>query len=321
MGCLIRKDVGKVKGFRDKSKPKLILKNPSYFQRVVPAMADYNSINKRNDGVDIRTLSKKSVVILGCGSLGSSIAKLLLQAGLRQLTLVDPDIMSWGNISRHELGADSVSKSKVSELKQQLGSFYPQVEISAIESSWESIPCKENLFYKNHLVVSAIGNWISERALNSYLTKNEIHVPVVYSWLEEYACVGHAVLIKPAKVEDACFACGFTDMGAFQYTVTDFSHKQDSFNTQEVGCGNNFQPYGSIQANPVHSLAAELAIDLLLEEERNSVHRIWLGSSKYIEKYGGKLTNFGLSISNNSPNIKSTIYERKWLRGEKCRNH
>jgi hypothetical protein len=200
VGCLIKKNSGKINGFRDESKHKIILKNPSYFQRIVPDRADYAWIHKRND-LNIENLSQKSIAILGCGSLGSGIAKLLLQAGLKQLTLVDPETLSWGNISRHELGANDVGYSKVKGMERHLGSFYPYAEIQAVPSSWEEIDDKNNFFDKNDLVISTIGNWASERALNKYAINNNVRIPIIYSWLESHACVGHSVVIGSPSIK------------------------------------------------------------------------------------------------------------------------
>jgi hypothetical protein len=72
-------------------------------------------------------LAVKRVAVLGCGSLGAGVGKLLLQSGLRHAVLIDPETLGWENISRHELGADSVGQRKASELVARLRLMYPHV--------------------------------------------------------------------------------------------------------------------------------------------------------------------------------------------------
>lgn len=69
-------------------------------------------------------LAAKRVIVLGCGSLGGTAAKLLLQSGVGRMTLVDPDTLAWVNVGRHELGSDSVEKNKATALVERFRPMY-----------------------------------------------------------------------------------------------------------------------------------------------------------------------------------------------------
>ena len=84
-------------------------------------------------------VTTKSVLIIGCGALGSAISEILVRAGVQKLVLIDPDNLSVGNLSRHTLGISSLGKSKSSALANRLN----QVAIhSSVQSIEESFPAK-----------------------------------------------------------------------------------------------------------------------------------------------------------------------------------
>ena len=74
-------------------------------------------------------LTGAQVGIVGCGSLGSKGAAMLVRAGVRRLTLVDDDLMFAGNIARHELGSTSVGLHKVAALKDRLVEIAGELDV------------------------------------------------------------------------------------------------------------------------------------------------------------------------------------------------
>jgi hypothetical protein len=78
-----------------------------------------NEVLAQRGGVEAG-LSDKRVLIVGCGSLGGSVAMMLAKAGVGCLTLVDKDNLEAANIQRHVLGKEHVGKAKVDALKSVL---------------------------------------------------------------------------------------------------------------------------------------------------------------------------------------------------------
>lgn len=76
-------------------------------------------------------LAGKGVALVGCGSLGSKLAAMLLRAGLRRFVLVDDDILLEGNLARNELAAPAVGVHKVDALRARLVEVAGEVEVSA----------------------------------------------------------------------------------------------------------------------------------------------------------------------------------------------
>lgn len=80
-------------------------------------------------------LRKQNVTIIGAGTLGSSMAELLVRGGFHELTIIDRDTFDAGNANRHVLGLSSVGHSKAKALRNRLQFIRPGVNIKAI-------PCK-----------------------------------------------------------------------------------------------------------------------------------------------------------------------------------
>jgi hypothetical protein len=100
------------------------------------AVLPYNLVDFAADHADrlpdcYGVLMQKKVGIVGCGSLGSKIAASLARSGVRDFVLVDDDIMTPGNLVRHELDADSLGAHKVEALEARLKAVAPGVTVSA----------------------------------------------------------------------------------------------------------------------------------------------------------------------------------------------
>jgi hypothetical protein len=75
-------------------------------------------------------LQSKKILIIGCGAVGSNVSELLVRLGCSELTLVDKDIFSSGNASRHTLTMNSVNQNKSEELAKRLNTIFPTCRIN-----------------------------------------------------------------------------------------------------------------------------------------------------------------------------------------------
>ena len=121
-----------VAGFRPGHVPRSVLlhrylSRSNRVTKIRVERADHRWIHDRDQDPKQERLRRSRVAILGCGSVGGSLARLLAQAGVGNLLLVDPDTMDWPNVGRHELGAASVKRSKVRELAREIERAYPHL--------------------------------------------------------------------------------------------------------------------------------------------------------------------------------------------------
>jgi hypothetical protein len=244
-------------------------------------------IHGRGADERLKRLAACKVAILGCGSVGSQIALALAQAGVGQLVLVDPQQMESANIGRHALGADDLYKSKADALAHRIRTRFPHVRrVEARRSEWDDAVRKEpTLFHGCDLIVSAIGGWNAEGALNEWHLARSRPEPIVYAWTEAHACAGHAVAICGVG---GCLQCGFTDAGEFLTPVTRWPNGATTL--QEPACGTQYQPYGPVELMYISATVSELALDVLLGSVTMSTLRTWVGRRRLLLSVGGEWT-------------------------------
>ena len=222
------------------------------------------------------SLEEKKVTIIGCGSLGSSVAQLLAKSGLGKLHLIDPESIGWENIGRHELGASSVSKNKASSLAQQIKSHIPQIgECNHSMMRWIQAYATDNkLFSETDLVISTTGDWNSDSALSDMCQAGEVACPILYGWMEAYAGAAHAMLIHQKK---GCFRCGFDDVGSHLTPATMWT-----IDPNHNGCGGGTSIYGAIELSQAAAIVSQLAIDVLIGKSSPPIWRSWLASKNEV---------------------------------------
>lgn len=290
------------KGFRKNKKGKEIAKQ-GFFRtdgnsEALPVQRiDRNWIFERGSVGINNELESACVGIIGCGSLGSQISRLLIESGIRKLVLIDPDDLSWDNIARHLLGAKHTEQKKVSAIKTYLESQFPnQLNIDAIPKRWELLLSEEiDVILGCDLLISTTGNWDSESALN-YAYNTIAEFPnIVYGWTEPYGFAGHALATLGVG---GCLSCCMDDYGRFKYQVTQWD--KDSFLRRPPACSQTYQPYGSLEISMIQSIIAKLSIDVLLKNISRSQHRIWVGDLTNLSVANGKLSD---KISDKHPNV------------------
>lgn len=262
-----------------------------------------------NDGRTI-TLFGKTALLIGCGSVGSSIIARLARAGVGAIHIVDYDTFSWSNLGRHELGASSIGKNKAVELAARLQRDFPHLSFfgHAASAHW-LISAGEKLLAASDIVISTTGSWDADGALNRWHLATGRKKPFLYGWTETHAAAGHAVTIA---ANDGCLRCGVGPTGIPEFIAA--SWEKEGSTIEEPACGNHYTPYGAVELGFVVDLIAEAALEALLLPPPGSRHRVWLAPKRRIEEAGGKLTD---DLTSQHPEATSggQILDRPWCAG------
>ncbi len=281
--------------------------------KAVVERADHARIHGRDRDGRQEALRQRRVAVLGVGSVGGAVARLLAQSGIGDLLLVDPGTLDWPNVGRHELGAASVRRNKAVELASQISASLPHVAVSGRTDRLESSSSRlvEELASRD-LVVSTTGNWAAESFLNDVQHGSSGYPPVLYGWVEPNAAAAHAVLVTG---EDACLQCGVNEVGRPSLTVTDWTQGGDTL--QEPACGAVFTPYGPVELCHAHALVAGCAIDTLVGAVTTAVHRVWIGARRHVESAGGAWSA-GWVSEVGDPGEGGVTLERPWSASDAC---
>lgn len=181
------------------------------------------------------------VTLIGCGSLGASLAFKLAKSGIKKFVFIDYDSLSIDNIGRHICGIRYIGNKKVDALKTFLLEQFPDLEIETISNN--GIKCLDRLA-QTGLIISAVGSegeGFEQLLLQMKHSKNkEISIPsIVLTWFES-AIAGQIVLIKETDIDDF-------PVFLEKVTVLKKSKKETLFKL-DMGCNSSYSPYAFIDA-------------------------------------------------------------------------
>ena len=180
-------------------------KNPNYIHTIRSQMS--SGRYARQEALDRigkegqRKIRGSSVVIVGCGALGSSSADLLARAGIGELVLVDHDVVDLVNIHRQRYYERNVGTPKVEALAEHLRGVNSEVRIKPFYTSF-SPKNAEEMVKKGDIVLDGCDNMETRFVINDAAFKSSI--PWVYGGA--VGVEGLFALFVPPK---PCFRCLF----------------------------------------------------------------------------------------------------------------
>lgn len=294
-----------IKGFRDGNLPPQIAGTryacqKTFIKRFSVQRVDPIWVLSRDSDQRISLLSDKLVTIVGCGAIGSEVARMLAQNGVANFNLVDPDIMKWENIGRHLLTATSIDLGrylgKAQVLNHILKLQFPHITIHASHAKrWEDTVIESpEMLNNSDLIIMATGDWTADNAINQYGAEQQKFPPILYGWAEAYAVAGHSFAVIK---NGACFNCAFNDTN-FNFNITKFKKELMELPT----CGGVFQPFRSIELAHINALIASHAIDIILSKPKKSQIKSWVGAQKDLIRNDGEWTDFAKKEIKNNGN-------------------
>ena len=180
-----------------------------------------------------------SIAIIGCGSVGSSLAFKLVKSGFSNILLIDPQLFDIDNTGRHILGLESIGVNKAEATATLLRSQFIDIQVKAIPDHAERhIDSLRDV----DIIISAVGGdaQILEKALCDKSQLGELP-PVIACWLEAYAFAGHAVLIDERSTHSVSTIYPRLALLDEEYAST--------LEEKDAGCNANFMPYSFLEAD------------------------------------------------------------------------
>ena len=223
-------------------------------------------------------LTRKSVLLVGCGSVGSELALRLTSAGVGHLTLSDPETLSEENLYRHILSMKDIGRLKSEALSDEILLKHPWADVTHWRKQLETLR-EPAVLHEFDLVVVAIGIPNVERVFAEYCSQEPIVVPVMNCWLEGYGIGGHAIVTVPET--KGCWHCAYVNPETLSRGLSsnlNFLAPGQVVMRDHAGCGTQFLPYSGIAAGYTASIAADLAVGILQGRVANSSKVSWKGS-------------------------------------------
>lgn len=120
----------------------------------------------------ISKLKKSTVMVVGCGAVGSFAIESLARSGVGHLILIDFDLVEKSNINRQLFALDStIHKNKVDVAKQRIIDINPKITVDVFNMFFDETTI---LNVKPDFVIDAIDTVQSKIALYKWCFENDI---------------------------------------------------------------------------------------------------------------------------------------------------
>lgn len=286
--------------------PKFLLEDKVeliYWNSIIPLSThriDVDYLSSRTS-FSSNEIANKSILLIGCGSIGGYVFHNLIKSGCKNITLVDNDILKPENIFRHFLGVESTYGYKAVSLVNYAKKTLPEINVKAISEKIEDAIIDCDLDFKDFdYIVSATGNHTINRWLNKYLLENKILKTVFYIWNEPLDVGCHVARINIKDGNDYRDIFAINDNGILD--LSSYVKNEQTFAKTYSGCNGTFIPYGS-------TLSVESSIlfmDLLKREADGRVKNNIIISKKGDDYYFNKA---GFLVSDRYINQKEKYLE------------
>ncbi len=267
---------------------KLIFKQGDLICRKQPYELLTNIFSRNSGILESDVMLNKSVLISGCGSVGSLVALELARSGVGNFLLVDNDTVAYHNLCRHQCGALDVGKFKVNAVKERILQINPRANVSTQTKILEQVPkATFDEFCKSGTVIIGCAD---NREGDLYANRISCYykAPFVSIGFWERAFAGEIFYSIPGKMP--CYECPFGSSGHVLSNRT--STNRRFYTTEEDLAQVHFEPGISTDISFVTTIGIKLILDLLNLE-----------TSDYIPRLLNHLSQFTLICNTNDTKI------------------
>tara|TARA_R110000868_G_scaffold383163_2_gene649948 strand:+ start:231 stop:908 length:678 start_codon:yes stop_codon:yes gene_type:complete len=169
---------------------------------------------------DIQTLTCS---IIGVGATGSYAAFLLSRAGIKNLTLVDPDYIEVHNIGSQLFGYQTIGQSKVGAVKNMLLEYTTPKRINVYSSKVE----ENSIFLKSDIVLSTLDSMSGRKYMFDIFLQQDVCKIFIDSRISaeyyEIYCITKENTEAIEKYKKTLFSDAEGNMGACNYQQSSHS--------------------------------------------------------------------------------------------------
>ncbi len=134
-----------------------------------------------------------SVIVVGCGGLGSTVIRNLVGAGVGTLHIFDHDVVELSNLPRQfTFNETDLNKSKSLMTKEKLSLVDNNIKIHAYEEKFTGDNIKN--LHEIDLIIDCSDNFQTKYFLNSFTSKNNI--PLIYGSIAKYTATASLIYHK-----------------------------------------------------------------------------------------------------------------------------
>ncbi len=184
----------------------IIIKENHQYRRVINFLEDFSS--NSTDTIEMwNNIRNANIVIIGLGAVGSWVSSLLVQNGVRNLTLIDNDIVDISNLHRQfGFSENDIGLLKTDIIERRLKEFDSHINISKINKFLDEYLLYDEIKDKVDLIINCADKpnvdttslWVGE-----YCMKNNIPHIIGGGYNLHLSLIGQTII--PFK--SACVKC------------------------------------------------------------------------------------------------------------------
>lgn len=250
-------------------------------------------VTRSGDG-NVRPM--QTVSIIGCGSIGSSLAMQLAKGGIRGFNLIDPERISIDNIGRHLCGAKDIGRSKAEAVGERIVQHFPYIDCNSYHDT-VNVNNEDYVFNDSYFCIMAIGNTSTELLLDKDFQAHSFKGCRIYVWVEPFMVGGHAIIINNPERSLREF---FDSELMFKDKVL---IKPELYTRRDLGCQTTYVPYAGLLVEMFTNRLATLILseDKIIDSKHDYVYTFigdiqwarrnnmdisdkWLSSKKFSDK-------------------------------------
>lgn len=154
-------------------------------------------------------LRNRTVALIGCGSVGWSVALLLARSGVRRFVLYDDDTLEPDNLARLDGYLNQVGRLKVEALAEQLRVIAPGIEVATRPFVvGQGLGVAALVAAKPDLLVNLTGEEVGTEETNrAALVRglDDLHSAALFAWVSNGVLGARIVRVRPWR--SACYLC------------------------------------------------------------------------------------------------------------------
>lgn len=208
-----------------------------------------------------KRLENRKAIIFGVGSLGSSVALLLAQAGVGEIRLVDSDILMPGNVVRHACGLNLVGFPKTVAVQHTIQSHHPGCHVLTFAETWEDDKLISYMEGCN-LVIDTTANYNFSLLLNEVCIARS--VPAIFATAYRRATIGRIIVHRDRN--DPCLACYANATNFWDQNDYPIIPRLAEAQFIEDGCGAVTEEAVALDVNTIANLTVRVAVKVFWGE-------------------------------------------------------
>lgn len=249
-------------------------------------------------------LMERSVLVVGCGSVGGHLATLLADTGIGKLTLIDGEDMQPENAMRHVLGMAYNGQNKAKAMAHWLKRRLPQLDVTYFDTPvGDRLEQDDTLLEKHDAVVLATADHAIERDLNSRFRGA---TRLFHAWVEAHGVGGHVFV--DGHDRPGCLSCLFSfDVVHGPVLHASLFAPGQKFTRSLGGCAGVFTPFGAGDAQRIAVETCRLVAKSFAAGTPGPQLVTWLESREPFQEQGLKPSDRALALTEGSRTIVTDI--------------